>query len=81
MSLAPGEEMMLSEIENRLRRSDPRLAARLAVFRRRALRGKGPVREFLSPWRARPLWAARLTLLAVLLCVGVVLGLLSSGGL
>jgi hypothetical protein len=81
MSLVPGEEQMLTEIESRLRRSDLKLAARLAVFRRRAFRGEGPAKEFLSPWRARPLWAIRIALLAVLLCAGAILGLLFSGGL
>jgi hypothetical protein len=52
MSLAPSEQQILAEIENRLRRSDPGLAARLALFSRRAARRKGPVRERLSPWRA-----------------------------
>ena len=81
MSLASGEQQMLTEIETLLRRSDPKLAARLALFRRRTLRGKGPTREFLSPWRARPLWAIRIALLAVLLCVGAILGVLFCGAL
>ena len=81
MSLAPGEQQTLTEIESRLRRSDPKLAARLALFRRRALRGKGPAREFLSPWRARPRWAIRIALLAVLLCAGAILGVHSCGAL
>ncbi|HLX51378.1 MAG TPA: DUF3040 domain-containing protein [Streptosporangiaceae bacterium] len=33
MSLAPGEQRALVGIEDTLRRSDPRLAARLATFR------------------------------------------------
>ena len=80
MSLAPGEQQTLTEIESRLRRSDPKLAARLALFGRRALRGKGPAAELLSPWRARPRWAIRIALLAVLLCAGAVLGVHFCGG-
>lgn len=33
MSLAPGEQRALAGIEDTLRRSDPRLAVRLATFR------------------------------------------------
>lgn len=36
MSLAPSEQQTLAEMESRLRWSDPKLAARLALFRRRA---------------------------------------------
>ena len=81
MGLAPAEQQMLTEIENWLRRSAPKLAARLALVRRSTLRGKGPARECLSPWRARPLRAIRIALLAALLCVGAMLGLLFSAGL
>jgi hypothetical protein len=49
MSLAPFEQQILTDIETRLRRSDPKLAARLALFRRHASRGQGPARELLSP--------------------------------
>lgn len=79
MSLAPSEEQMLTEIEGRLRRCDLWLAARLAMFRRFASGRTGPAGEFLSPWRARPLWAVYAALLTVLLCAGAAAGLLSSG--
>jgi hypothetical protein len=54
MSLAPSEEQRLAEIESKLRWSDPRLAARLAMFRRHAAGRRGPAREPVSPWRASP---------------------------
>ena len=50
VSLAPSEEQMLTEIEDRLRRSDLKLAARLAIFRW-TLNTSGPARECLSPGR------------------------------
>lgn len=54
MSLAPGEEQELAGIEDRLRRSDLKLAALLAIFSRRAARrGWGPAGDRISPWRAR----------------------------
>jgi Protein of unknown function (DUF3040) len=78
VSLAPGEEQMLTEIEDRLRRSDLKLAARLAIFRW-SLNTSGPARERLSPWRARPAWAIRTALLTLLLCACAAAGLLMSG--
>jgi hypothetical protein len=54
MSLAPRQEQRLAEIESKLRWSDPWLAARLAMFRRRAAGRRGPAREPVSPWRASP---------------------------
>lgn len=71
MSLAPGEEQVLAEIESRLRWSDPRLAARLALFGRRGFREPGPARERLSPWRARRSRAIRIVLLAVTVSLAV----------
>jgi hypothetical protein len=79
MSLAPGDEQVLAEIEDRLRRSDLRLAARLAVFRRRAThRGRGPATgERISPWlprRRRGGWLALLALVcSVVIAASVVL--------
>ena len=81
MSLAPGEEQMLTGTGGRLRRPDRRLAARLAVLRRRVSRGSGPARVSSPPGGpacSGP--AIYLALLAVLPCVGVVIGPLSSGG-
>ncbi|HEX6522547.1 MAG TPA: DUF3040 domain-containing protein [Streptosporangiaceae bacterium] len=55
MSLAPGEERILTEIEQQLRRSDLRLAARLALFRHSPFRkAQGPAEGRVSPWRAHP---------------------------
>src|SRR5947209_3381062 len=76
MSLAPAEQQVLAEIECRLRRSDPALAARLALFRRHAGRGRGPARERLSPWRARRPRAVNA--MAVLLAA-IVLAILAIG--
>ena len=45
MSLAPGEQQTLTKIKSRLRRSDPKLAARLLLLRRHAFRRQGPARE------------------------------------
>lgn len=65
MSLAPGEERELAEIEQRLCRSDLRLAARLAIFSRRAIR-RGA--------RRRPgNWLTLLTLASTIAVAGVVL--------
>jgi hypothetical protein len=80
MSLAPGEQQVLAEIESRLRRSDPALAARLAVFRRHARRGRGPARELLSPWRARPSHAIRFLVIAITIILAIVITLLAAHG-
>lgn len=73
-SLAPGERQILAEIENRLRWSCPALAARLALFRWRAGRGRGPAGESLSPWRARPAKAIW-TLVLVVVVTSAILGM------
>lgn len=73
MSLAPSEEQKLAEIENRLRKSDLRLAARLVLFSHRPFRSaQGPARERISPWQAHRR-AAHLTLLAVVFSVVIAL--------
>lgn len=82
MSLAPSEQRTPTDIEARLRRSDPKLAARLALFRRHASRGPGPARELLSPWRVprrrRAVWVL---LIAAALAVTILsLALASPGG-
>jgi hypothetical protein len=53
MSLAPNEHRVLTQIEDSLRRSDPKLAAMLTSFNRTASGEKIPATERLSPWRAR----------------------------
>lgn len=84
MSHAPGEQEMLTEIEHSLRRSDPGLAAMFAVFSEQIFLGRGPVREFLTPWRPSSRRIVRIVLLviAVLCAVGVaaVIALTSHGG-
>jgi hypothetical protein len=80
MSLAPSEQHVLAEIESRLRRSDPALAARLALFRRRASRGRGPARERLSTWRTRPSRAIRLLLITITIIVAIVVTVLAARG-
>lgn len=72
MSLAPGEEKVLAEVEARLRRSDPRLAAKLALFGYRS--GRGPAREALSPWRGRRRQIVRKCILLSTLIAVVVMG-------
>jgi hypothetical protein len=80
MSLAPFEQQILTDIETRLRRSDLKLAARLALFRRHASRGQGPARELLSPWRApcrrQAVW---IVLAAVLVAVLLILSIVLAG--
>ncbi|HEX3749617.1 MAG TPA: hypothetical protein VHW06_03565 [Streptosporangiaceae bacterium] len=54
MSLAPREERELARIEGALRRSDPRLAAKLSTFNRLNQSEEMPRREFLlRPTRMR----------------------------
>lgn len=65
MSLAPGEQETLTEIENSLCRSDPRLAAMFAVFSKQIFGRQGPVRELLSPWRPSSRRFMKLFLLVV----------------
>lgn len=85
MSLAPGEQETLTEIENSLCRSDPRLAAMFAVFSRQIFGRQGPVRELLSPWRPRSRQIMKIVLLVVaIICVfAVIVGIVmaSHGGL
>jgi Protein of unknown function (DUF3040) len=79
MGLAPGEEQTLTEIESRLRRSDPGLAAMFTAFSSQVVCRQGPVRELLSPWRPgskRVLRSVLLASLAALLVLGIVLGFL-----
>jgi Protein of unknown function (DUF3040) len=78
MSLAPSEQHILAGIESRLRRSDPKLAARLALFRRRADRGRGPARELLSPWRTRPSRAIRFLVIAITIIAAIVITVLAA---
>jgi DUF3040 family protein len=66
MALAADEERALSRIEEELRRSDPKLAAKLAMFNRLTQSEAMPQRELLTaPSRLRRLsartggWAAR----------------------
>src|ERR1700749_3075065 len=66
MALAADEERALSRIEEELRRSDPRLAAKLSMFNRLTRSEAMPQRELLTaPGRLRRgssppgLWAAR----------------------
>ncbi|HLI36362.1 MAG TPA: DUF3040 domain-containing protein [Streptosporangiaceae bacterium] len=73
MSLAPGEQRALAEIENSLEQSDPALADLLSDFNRMVLPGALPRLERLSPWRSR---LKDITPLAVVM---VVLGLLILG--
>jgi hypothetical protein len=84
MSLAPGEQETLTEIENSLCRSDPRLAAMFAVFSRQIFGRQGPVRELLSPWRPSSRRFMKLLLLAVaIMCLcAIVAGIVmtSHGG-
>jgi Protein of unknown function (DUF3040) len=81
MSTAPSEQQVLAEIESRLRRSTPALAARLALLRRHAGRGRGPAREPLSPWRARRRLSAVngiMVLLAAVVLAVLIIGLLAA---
>ena len=74
MSLAPSERQALATIEDSLRRTDPRLAAKLATFnvlvtRRRFRRWKS-----LSPWRlhVRPVIKMAVALAALGLLILIV---------
>lgn len=81
MSLAPSEEEELVEIEIRLRRSDLKLAARLAIFSRQALRrGGGSAGERISPWRARSRRGSWFALMFVSLTVVIAVSVLLAGG-
>ncbi len=53
MSLAPGERQALARIEEKLRDSDPALAARIATFTELTRFGQVPRWKCLSPWRLR----------------------------
>jgi hypothetical protein len=53
MGLAPREQRLLAGIEQSLRRSDPRLAARLATFTELTSGSAVPRWECLSPWWLR----------------------------
>ena len=58
MALAADEERALSRIEEELRRSDPKLAAKLAMFTRLTRSEAMPQRELLTaPSRLRRFWA------------------------
>ena len=63
MGLAAHEQRVLATIEQSLRQSDPRLAARLATFTALNSGSAVPRWECLSPWRLR-LRLRRLALLA-----------------
>ena len=77
MSLAPGEQETLTEIENSLCRSDPSLAAMFADFSRQTFGRQGPVRESLSPWRPglRRTMGMTLLIITALGAMCVVLGI------
>jgi cytochrome c-type biogenesis protein CcmH/NrfG len=80
MSTAPGEQQVLAEIESRLRRSDPALAARLALFRRHAGRGRGAARAPSpsgGPRRRLSAVNGVIVLLAAVLLAVVIIGLLA----
>lgn len=53
MSLAPGEQRVLDEIDAELCHSDPKLAALLSTFTRLNCREEMPRREFLAGRRSR----------------------------
>jgi hypothetical protein len=79
MSLAPSEEQKLAEIENQLRRSDLRLAARLVLFSHRPFHNaQGPARERISPWQAHRR-AAHLMLLALVSSIVIALAVVLAG--
>ncbi len=65
MSLAPGEQRALTEIESRLRESDPQLDAMFARFASKGPRGRGEARELLSSWRSFPTELTRIIAVAV----------------
>lgn len=82
MSLAPGEERTLTAIEDRLRRTDLRLAVKFTLFAiSMLLRRQGPLRERVSPWQARRRRARRAVLAALLLLLAlcVTMALLTGG--
>lgn len=79
MSLAPDEQETLAVIETQLRKSDPRLAAKFAIFAHQVFRRKGPVRELVTPWRVaarRRIRHTMITIVILLSLLGVVIGLL-----
>jgi hypothetical protein len=53
MSLAPSERRALARIEDSLRSTDHKLAAKVATFNVLASRGRVPRWKWLSPWRLR----------------------------
>jgi hypothetical protein len=85
MSLAPGDQETLAEIENSLCGSDPRLAAMFADFGRQISGRQGPSREPLSPWRPGLRRTAGMILVIVLalgaICTVLGIALASRGGL
>jgi hypothetical protein len=76
MALVWSEHRALARIEQRLRASDPELAAMLAVFNRISRCEPGPSAERLSLWRprfGRIAGGAGIVLVAALLVLGVIL--------
>lgn len=82
MSLAPDEQKTLTVIETQLRKSDPRLVAKFALFATQVFRRKGPVRERVTPWRVahhRRIRHMVISFVLLLSLLGVVLTLLLVG--
>ena len=69
MSLPPGEQRTLVEIENQLRESDPGLAAMFAAFGKRAFRKQRLVRKIMILWRPGLRPALMITLAVALACM------------
>ena len=78
MSLKPGEQKALAAIEDALRRTDRRLAARLATFTMLTAGGRVPRWKCLSPWRLRLRRHLGLLLAVVAVCTVVLTVILFS---
>ena len=72
MSLKPREQRALAAIEDALRSTDRKLAARLATFTMLTADGRVPRWKCLSPWRLRLRRHLRLLLAVVAVCTVVV---------
>lgn len=72
MSLAPRERKALAGIEDSLRTTDPKLAARMATFTELVSAGKIPRWKCLSPWRLRIRHCRAAGLVAAMVILAVV---------
>jgi Protein of unknown function (DUF3040) len=72
MGLGPNEQHLLTQIEQALRGSDPKLAGKLAIFNRLTSREEMPLWERLLPRPSRLVRFAPMAMAAFVLCMLVI---------